>query len=71
MVYAVIYADGDIVATYSTEDEARSQLGDFITAHPTLQDEIGLRPYEGGRAAGEWTSAADVLSGQIKQPHLV
>jgi hypothetical protein len=70
-VFAVIHAEGaDVVATYESAEEASDKLAEFVAAHPTMQDEIGLRQYEDGRPAGAWMSAAEVLQAQIAQPHL-
>lgn len=72
MVFAVVYADdASVVATYASEEEATRKLSEFVAANPTLQDEVGLRPYEDGRPAGPWTSASEVLGDKIAQPHLV
>ena len=58
----IIYAEGaDVVATYESAEEASDKLAEFVAAHPTMQDEIGLRQYE-GRPAGAWMSAAEVLT---------
>ena len=71
-MFAVIYAENaEIVATYDSEQEASKKLAEFVAAHPSLQDEIGLREYEDGRPVGDWVSAAQLLDGHIAQPHLV
>jgi hypothetical protein len=61
------------VATYSTLAEALNDLEKFVEGHrtrPELQDEIGIRLYENGRAVGQWESASQVLGGRIAQGHL-
>jgi hypothetical protein len=72
MTFAMVYAEnGDIVGTYASREAAMRDLVAFVRMHPQLQDEIGLRPYENGRPAGEFQSAS-VLVGEeaLAQPHL-
>ena len=72
MAFAVVYADsGDVVATYETRADAERDLAAFVAANPSLQDNIGLRPYENGRSAGAFEPAAEVLAGRLPQQHLV
>lgn len=71
MVFAVIYAENaDVVGTYDSLEDAMSALEGFVAAEPSLQDEIGVRPYEDGHPVGDWQPASDVLVGRIVQPHL-
>lgn len=71
MTYAMIYVEnGDIVGTYPSRDDAVRQLGVFVGLHPEVQDEVGLRRYEGGRPVGAYESAAEVLGDRMAHPHL-
>jgi hypothetical protein len=70
MVFAVIYAENaDVVATYGSSEEARSKLAEFVAAHPTLEDEIGIRPYEDGRPADQWRPASELLTQRAAEAH--
>ena len=72
MVFAVVYAEnGDVVGTYETRAEAARDLEAFVAGDPALQDEIGLRPYENGRPAGDFEAASVVLADKLPQQHLV
>lgn len=72
MVYAMLYAEnGDVVGTYESYAAALDDLAAFVNEHPGLQDEVGLRPYENGRPAGEFEPASDLVSDRIAQGHLV
>jgi hypothetical protein len=73
MIYAMIYAEnGDIVGTYGSRKRAMHDLLAFVRQHPELQDDIGLRPYEGGRPAGDFESASALVGeGALAQPHLL
>jgi hypothetical protein len=69
MVYALVYAENaDIVATYDSYEAALTELAAFVEHDPYLQDEIGLRPYEDGRPAGDWTPASQLVEDHT--PHL-
>jgi hypothetical protein len=71
VVFALLHADNsDIVGAYSSRDEALAELASFVAEHPELQDDVGLRPYEDGRPAGNFQSATDLLSGRLAQPPL-
>jgi hypothetical protein len=71
-IYAMVYAEnGDVVATYHSWAEAEAKLAAYVTAHPEMDNEIGLRPYEGGRPSGEFRSALEILGDSIAQRHLV
>jgi len=72
MTFAMLYADtGDIVGTYQSREAAMRDLKAFVQAHPELQDEIGLRAYEGGRPAGDFETASAVVGEDaLTQPHL-
>ena len=62
MVYAMLYAEnGDVVATYDTWSEAQRKLAAYVRANPDMDNEIGLRPYESGRPAGDFRSAVEIL----------
>ena len=55
MTYAVVYAaNGDIIGTYGSRDEAVRKLAAFVSEHREVQDEVGLRPYVNGRPAGAY-----------------
>jgi len=73
MTFAMVYAEnGDIVGTYESRDAAMRDLLAFVRKHPELQDEIGLRPYEGGRPAGDFQSATALVGEDaLAQPHLL
>lgn len=72
MTYAMIYAEnGDIIGIYPSRDEAIRRLADFVERHPEVQDEVGLRSYEGGRPAGAYEAAIDVLGDRVTQRHLI
>jgi hypothetical protein len=72
MTYAMVYEEnGDVVGTYATREEAALKLEAFVASHPEIQDEIGLRPYEGGRPTGPYEAAVDVLGDRIVRRHLV
>jgi hypothetical protein len=72
MVWAVVFIENaDIVATYDSRAAAEGTLAKYIGAHPHMVDDVGLRPYEDGRPAGEWEPASDVLADQIAQQQLV
>lgn len=69
MVYALIYAENaDIVATYSSREEARRELAAFVSEHPELRSEIGLRAYKNGRPAGKFLPASTVLAEATATP---
>jgi hypothetical protein len=72
MIYAMLYAEnGDIVGTYDSRERAMADLVAFVREHPELQDEIGLRPYDEGRPAGDFESAAELVGEDaLVQPHL-
>lgn len=62
MIYALIYPENaDIVGTYPSWEEALSELAQFVAKHPEIQAEIGLRPFEDGRPAGDFITADDAL----------
>ncbi len=72
MICAMVYAEnGDVVATYQTWAEAEQKLAAYVTAHPEIENEIGLRPYESGRPSGDFRSALEILGDHIAQRHLV
>ena len=49
MTYAMLYAEnGDIIGAYTLRDEAVRRLAEFVERHPEVQDDVGLRSYEGG-----------------------
>jgi hypothetical protein len=71
VVFALLYADNsDIVGTYTSREAALADLASFVEKHPEMQDDIGLRPYEDGRPAGEFHSATELLSGRLAQAPL-
>ena len=73
MTYAMLYAEtGDIVGTYESRERAMTDLKAFVRDHPELQDEIGLRPYDNGRPAGDFESASALVGeDSLSQPHLL
>jgi len=72
MTYAMVYAEnGDIIGTYGSRDEAVRKLAAFVSAHREVQDEVGLRPYENGRPAGEYEPAVEILRDHVAQRPLV
>ena len=73
MIFAMLYAEnGDIVGTYDSRDRALRDLTAFVRDHPELQDEVGLRPYEGGQPAGDFQSASQLVGeDSLTQPHLL
>jgi hypothetical protein len=73
MTYAMLYAEnGDIIGTYASRERAMRDLVAFVHKHPELQDEIGLRPYNRGRPAGEFESASTLVGEDaLAQPHLL
>jgi hypothetical protein len=72
MIYAMLYAEnGDVVATYDSWQEAERKLAAYVTAHPEMGNEIGLRAYDSGRPAGEFRSAVEILGDGLPQRHLV
>ena len=73
MTYAMLYAEtGDIVGMYDSREQAMTDLAAFVRDHPELQDEIGLRPYDDGKPAGEFASATELVGeGALAQPHLL
>jgi hypothetical protein len=72
MTYAMLYAeDSSVVGTYETRDDALRALVSFVHQHPKLQDDIGLRPYENGRPAGDFQPASELVGDVIAQPHLL
>ena len=72
MTFAMLYAeDSSVVATYQSREDALQALVTFVTDHPDLQDEIGLRPYENGRPAGEFQPASALIGDVLAQPHLL
>lgn len=43
----------------------------FVRDHPEIQDDIGLRPYDGGRPAGAFAFASELVGEDaLAQPHL-
>ena len=72
MVFAMLYAeDSSIVATYQSRESALEALVKFVNAHPHLQDEVGLRAYEGRRPAGDFQAASELVPNALAQPHLL
>ncbi len=70
MTYAMLYAEnGDIIGTYTSRDEAVRRLAEFVERHPGVQDDVGLRSYEGGLPAGAYEPAIDVLGDRMPQQH--
>ena len=62
MVYALIYPENaDIVGTYPSREEARTELAQFVGEHPELRAEIGLRAYEDGLPSGDFIPAERAL----------
>jgi len=72
MTCAMLYAEtGDIVGTYDSRKRAMADLVAFVREHPELQDEVGLRPYDDGRPAGDFESASQLVGEDaLVQPHL-
>jgi len=71
MTYAMVYAEnGDVVGFYGSREDAIDKLTAFVELHPEFQDEIGLRPYDGGRPAGPYESAVEVLGDHMTHQHL-
>jgi hypothetical protein len=72
MIFAMLYAeDSSIVGTYESREVALEALVQFVKAHPDLQDEIGLHPYEGGQPAGAFQAASELVPNALAQPHLL
>jgi len=72
MNYAMVYAEnGDVIGTYASRSDAVRKLAAFVSEHPSVQDEIGLRPYEDGRPAGPYEPAVELLRDQVSRRHLV
>jgi hypothetical protein len=72
MTYAMLYAENaDIIGTYKSMDEAMAELAQFVSDHPDLQDDVGLRPYAGGRPVAEFRSATDLLGNRLAQQQFV
>ena len=71
MTYAMVYAEnGDVVGMYTSRKDALERLAAFIELHPEIQDDIGLRPYEGGLPAGPYEAAVDLLGDRVTHQHL-
>lgn len=71
MKYAVIYSENaDVVGMYDSLAEATHVLERLVAARPGIEDEVGLRPYEAGRPAGAFKTAAVFLGDRIPQQHL-
>jgi hypothetical protein len=72
MTYAMVYAEnGDIIGTYASRGDAVQKLAAFVSEHPSIQDEVGLRPYENGRPAGPYEPAIEALGENVSRRHLV
>lgn len=62
MVYALLYPENaDIVGTYPSWEEARSELAQLVGEHPEIRAEIGVRAYEDGLPAGRFIPADEAL----------
>jgi hypothetical protein len=59
MTYAILYIEnGDLVADFDTEDDARAALHEFVTENPSVGDRIGLLAFDdAGQPVGEFQSA--------------
>jgi hypothetical protein len=59
MTHAILYSEnGDLVADFDTEDEARASLHEFATENPSVGDRVGLLAFDdAGQHAGEFQSA--------------
>lgn len=62
MTYAILYIEnGDFIADFDDEDEARNALHDLVTEQPSVQDRVGLLAFgDDGLPVGEIVSARAV-----------
>jgi len=62
MTYAILYVEnGDVVADFDTQDEARTALHEYISEHPSVRDRVGLLAFdEHGAPVGEFQSASQL-----------
>ncbi len=53
--------NGDIVADFDSQDEARSALHEFASENPSVRDRVGLLAFdEHGNPVGDFQSASQL-----------
>ena len=59
MTYAILYIEnGDLVADFDSEDDARTAPHEFVTENPSVRNRVGLLAFDDdGQPVGEFQSA--------------
>lgn len=62
MTYAILYIEnGDIVADFNSQDEARAALHEFVSENPSVGDRVGILAFDQhGNPVGDFQSASQL-----------
>ena len=62
MTYAILYIEnGDLIADFDDQDEARHALHEFVADNPSVRDRVGLLAFDdAGQPVGDLRSIAEL-----------
>jgi hypothetical protein len=71
VIFAVVHTENwDVIRTYKSRSEAVEHLAAIVDEEPRLSEDVGIRPFDNGRPAGDFEPASEVLGERLTQHHL-